>query len=147
MKKLTVFYDPDDPRARAVRGFLARHATRIEAEVFPIDARSVRMCFPELGGAPSGAALVTLSDTGMLEHGEAALRTILWSLENGARWHRFGRERALRPQFERAVEMLLSGDCVIEDDPAAVIGGAGVANGTPCHRGGTRRARVVSGTR
>lgn len=147
MKKLTIFYDPDDSRARAVRGFLARHATRIEVEVFPIDAHSVRMCFPELGGAPSGAALVTLSDTGMLEHGEAALRTILWSLENGARWHRFGGARARHPDFERAVEMLLAGRCSIEEDPAAVIEGAERANDSRSRGGGGSRARVVSGTR
>ncbi|MCC5806495.1 MAG: hypothetical protein JJU00_09230 [Opitutales bacterium] len=121
MKKLTVFYDPGDARARAVRGFLARHAARIEVEVFPIDAGSVRMCFPELHGAPTGAALVTLSDTGILEHGEASLRTVLWALEGCGAWHRFGKEDAAAGDFERAVDLLFSGACRIEDDPVSLF--------------------------
>ncbi len=144
MKKLTVFYDPEDTRARAVRGFLARHAARIEVEVFPIDAGSVRMCFPELNGAPSGAVLVTLSDTGMLEHGEAALRTVLWALEGGGRWHRFGKGDAGSVEFGQALDALLSGACRIEDDPAALFPPP-ERQPRRASRGERSRPRVVSG--
>ncbi len=147
MKKLTVFYNPDDSRARALRGFLARHAARLEVEVFPIDAGSVRMCFPELKGAPSGAALVTLSDTGILEHGEASLRTVLWALEGGCgRWHRFGKSNTNAGDFERAVDLLLSGACRIDDDPAVFFPAKENQQHRPV-RVIRSRARVVSGLR
>lgn len=121
MKRLIVFLDNESAKARDLRRLLARREWRVDIEILPMQGRTVRMCYPELGHVSDDAEIVSLSDTGLVEEGKAAWRTVIWAFRGGIPWSdllgRIGEDAA----FDEVVNDLLSGRLDISEDPRAAL--------------------------
>lgn len=97
MKKLHLFYDQDSPFCRKCKNWLIRQPAFMELELLPIQARSVRMAYPEVAGHRQDDALIVLSDTGLLYTGDDAWITVLWALHDWRDWSLRLQQPDIRP--------------------------------------------------
>lgn len=117
MKRLIVFLDNDNVKARDLRRLLARREWRVDIEILPMQGRTVRMCYPELGHVSEDADIVSLSDTGLVEEGRAAWRTVIWAFKGGVPWSdHLGRIEG-DDVFDEVLNDLLSGRLDISEHP------------------------------
>ncbi|MCC5839984.1 MAG: hypothetical protein JJT96_07660 [Opitutales bacterium] len=121
MKRLIVFLDSESAKARALRRLLARREWRVDIEILPMQGRTVRMCYPELGHVSEDADIVSLSDTGLVEEGRAAWRTVIWAFKGGVPWSDFLGRIGADEAFDELVNDLLSGRLDINEEPRAAL--------------------------